>query len=136
MLKKAAGQRHATGTRISLIVQALFYVASGINHFWHEPFYLHFMPDHYSHPLALVKLSGIAEVFGGIGLLVQATRRFAAVGIAVMLVVFFDVHVFMLRHAELFPEVPGWVLWVRIPLQFALIVWALYYARRGARSQV
>ena len=88
------------------------------------------MPDHYAHPLPLVELSGVAEILGGVGLLVPVTRRFSAVGIAAMLVVFFDVHIFMLRHAARFPEVPGWVLWARIPLQFLLIAWALYYARQ------
>jgi len=121
--------------RASLIAQSLFYVASGINHFWRQHFYLHIMPDHYSHPLALVKLSGVAEILGGLGLLLPATRRFSAVGIALMLVVFFDVHVFMLRHPGRFSEVPEWLLWARIPLQFVLIAWALYYSRRvAARS--
>jgi uncharacterized membrane protein len=117
----------------SLFAQSLFYFASGTNHFWHTSFYLHIMPDHYAHPLALVKLSGIAEILGGLGLLVSATRRFSALGIALMLVVFFDVHVFMLRHPARFPGVPEWLLWARIPLQFVLIAWALYYARRNER---
>jgi uncharacterized membrane protein len=125
----------AAAARVGLIAQSLFYVASGTNHFWHENFYLHIMPDHYSHPLALVKLSGVAEILGGLGLLVPATRRFSAVGIAAMLVIFFDVHIFMLRHAGRFPEVPEWVLWARIPLQFLLIAWALYYARRGGSAR-
>lgn len=118
-------------TRASLAVQCALYVASGINHFWHEGFYLHIMPDHYAHPLALVRLSGVAEILGGLGLLVPVTRRFSAVGIAAMLVVFFDVHFFMVRHAARFAEVPAWVLWARIPLQFLLIAWALYFARRS-----
>jgi uncharacterized membrane protein len=71
------------------------------------------------------------------GLLVPVTRRFSAVGIGAMLVVFFDVHFFMLRHAARFPEVPAWVLWARIPLQLLLIGWALYYARqREARTAI
>jgi uncharacterized membrane protein len=131
VLNGAAGKPSIL-SRASLIVQALFYVTSGINHFWHERFYLHIMPDHYAHPLALVKLSGVAEILGGLGLLPLATRRFSAVGIAFMLVVFFDVHVFMLRHAGRFPEAPEWLLWARIPLQFVLIAWALYYARRDS----
>ena len=112
------------------MVQSFFYAASGVNHFWHPNFYLHIMPDHYAHPLMLVRASGVAEILGGIGLLVPVTRRFSAIGIAAMLVVFFDVHIFMLLHAARFPEVPGWVLWVRIPLQFLLIGWALYFARQ------
>ncbi len=116
-------------SQISLVAQSLLYITSGINHFWHEAFYLHIMPDHYAHPALLVQLSGLAEIAGGLGLLLPATRRYSAIGIAVMLVVFLDVHQFMLRHSERYPEAPLWLLWVRIPLQFALLAWALHYAR-------
>lgn len=122
--------------RTGLIAQSLFYVASGINHFWHERFYLHIMPDHYSHPEALVQISGGTEILGGIGLLVPATRRSAAAGIALMLIVFFDVHQYMLLHPERFPEIPRWVLWARIPLQVVLIAWALRYTRTLERQPV
>jgi uncharacterized membrane protein len=117
-------------SKIGLFTQALFYVAGGVNHFWHRPFYVGIMPDHYAHPVALVQLSGVAEILGGVGLAVPFTRRFSAFGIAAMLLVFLDVHIFMLRHPERFPQVPAWVLWGRLPLQAVLIAWALYYARR------
>lgn len=93
------------------------------------------MPDHYSHPDALIALSGLAEILGGVGLLFPATRRTSAVGIALMLLVFLDVHQFMLRHPERFPEVPEWALWARLPLQFVLIAWALHYARNNNPSR-
>jgi uncharacterized membrane protein len=115
---------------VSLIAQALLYVLGGINHFWHTGFYVHIMPDHYAHPEALVLVSGAAEILGGIGLIVPATRRFSAAGIALMLIVYFDVHLFMLTHAARFPEVPVWILWARIPIQFVLIAWAAMYLRR------
>ena len=113
----------------SVLLQSLFYVTSGINHFWHRSFYLRIMPDHYSHPDTLVQISGVAEILGGIGLLVPATRRAAAVGISIMLVVFLDVHQFMLRHPERFPQTPAWILWARLPLQAVLIAWAWRYVR-------
>ena len=116
--------------RVSLIAQASLYVLGGINHFWHTGFYVHIMPDHYAHPEALVLASGVAEILGGIGLLVPATRPFSAAGIVLMLLVYFDVHLFMLTHAGRFPQVPVWILWARIPLQFALIGWAGMYLRR------
>ena len=115
---------------VSLIAQALLYVLGGINHFWHTGFYVHIMPDHYAHPGPLVLASGAAEILGGIGLLAPATRRFSAAGIVLMLIVYFDVHVFMLMHAGQFPEVPAWILWARIPMQFVLIAWAAMYLRR------
>jgi uncharacterized membrane protein len=122
--------------RISLIAQSLFYVASGINHLWHPALYLQIMPDHYSHPATLVLLSGEAEILGGIGLLIPATRRVSAYGIMLILVVFLDVHQFMLRHPERFSQIPEWILWARIPLQFALIAWAWSFTRERDRSRV
>jgi uncharacterized membrane protein len=120
--------------RLGLFAQSLFYVAAGVNHFWHPGFYRHIMPDHYSNPDAMVQLSGLAEILGGLGLLHPLTRRVSATGIALMLVVFFDVHLYMVRHPERFREVPEWALWSRIPLQFALIAWAGAYARGGDQS--
>jgi uncharacterized membrane protein len=112
-----------------LYVQALLYLAGGINHFWHPSFYLAIMPDHYAHPALMVQLSGVAEIAGGLGFLARQTRRLAALGIAAMLVVFLDVHLFMLEHATRFFTIPVWALWVRLFLQFPLIWWALSYAR-------
>jgi uncharacterized membrane protein len=114
----------------SLIAQASLYVLGGVNHFWHPKFYVHIVPDHYAHPAALVRASGVAEILGGTGLFVPATRRVSAAGIILMLVVFLDVHQFMLTHYQRFPEVPLWVLWARIPLQFVLIAWASIYLKR------
>ena len=117
-----------------LLAQSLLYIASGVNHFWHRSFYVHIVPDHYQRPEALVRLSGEAEILGGIGLLLPFTRRLSAASIALMLVIFLDVHQFMLRHPERFPEVPRWVLWARIPLQFVLIGWALSATRTRKES--
>jgi uncharacterized membrane protein len=116
--------------RVGLIAQSLFYIGGGVNHFVHREFYRHIMPDHYAHPAEWVELTGVAEIAGGAGLLLPATRKSAAVGIAAMLVVFLDVHQYMLRHPKRFPGIPKWTLWARIPLQFALIAWALHYARQ------
>lgn len=117
-------------SRASLPVQAVFYIVSGLNHFWHRPVYVGIMPDHYSQPEKWVELSGVAEILGGVGLAIPATRRVSSVGLSLMLLVFLDVHVFMLRHAERFPNIPKWVLWARLPLQAALIAWALHDGRK------
>lgn len=87
------------------------------------------MPDHYGRPETLVSYTGIAEILGGLGLLVPGARQGSAMSIALMLVVYFDVHQHMLRHAERFPDMPKWALQARIPLQLLLIAWALQHAR-------
>ena len=118
----------------SILLQSLFYVMSGVSHFWHPNFYLQIMPDHYSHPDTLVRISGAAEILGGIGLSIPATRRVAALGIIVLLVVFLDVHQFMLSHAERFPQLPKWMLWARLPVQAILIAWAWRYAQKRKQN--
>jgi uncharacterized membrane protein len=46
-----------------------------------------------------------------------------------MLVIYFDVHLFMLIHAERFPSIPVWLLYARIPFQFLFIACAWAYTR-------
>lgn len=117
------------------LVQGTIYIAAGMNHFWHPDFYVHLMPDHYRDPRPLVLFTGLAEMAGGVGLLVPATRKAAAIGLVAMLTGFFDVHIYMLQHPERFPAVPKWALWARIPLQFVLMAWAARYARSTKAQQ-
>ncbi len=119
--------------RISLYLQALLYTSAGLNHLWHPRMYLAIMPDHYTHLSFWVVATGIAEIAVGLGLLVPQTRRAAAIGIVLMLLGYFDVHIFMLRHAtDRFASIPHWALIARLPLQFVLIAWAWVYARRSS----
>ena len=120
---------------LGLAVQSLFYVAAGVNHFWHSRTYVAIMPPHYSHPLGLVQVSGAAEILGGVGLLVPSLRRISSWGIIAMLVVYFDVHIYMALHPERFTPLPAWVLYARLPLQFVLIAWAYAYARPQAPNR-
>lgn len=115
--------------RVSIAAQALLYLAGGINHLWHSRFYVSLMPTHYIHPLALVQATGVAEMLGGIGLVVPFSRRLAAGGIVLMLLGYYDVHIYMARFPERFPEFPRWVIFVRLPLQLLLIAWAYRYTR-------
>lgn len=59
-----------------LALLAVFYIGAGINHFLHPAFYLAIMPPYIPHPLAMIYISGAAEILGGIGVRVgQAGER-------------------------------------------------------------
>jgi uncharacterized membrane protein len=119
-----------TARGVGLVAQSVLYVAAGVNHFWHSSTYVAIMPPHYGHPLGWVQVTGVAEILGGIGLLVPRMRHAAAWGIMAMLVVYFDVHIYMLQHAaDRFASIPLWVLYVRLPLQLVLIAWAWVYTK-------
>ncbi len=103
---------------------ALLFVVAGVNHFidLDHSIYLKIMPPQLPAPRLLVHLSGVAEVLGGLGLLLPATRQAAGWGLLALLVAVFPANVYMaLHHREL--GFPAWLAWGRLPLQLPLLWW-------------
>jgi uncharacterized membrane protein len=118
--------------RINIIVLVVLYVAAGINHFWHPEFYTAIMPQYLPWPSLLVVISGVAEIGLGVLLIPASTRRWAAYGIALMLVAFLPVHIYMIQpsYRVLHPNITPLLAWGRLLLQPVLILWVLTLARR------
>lgn len=115
------------------ILFALFFVAAGVNHFINPAFYLNIMPPYLPWHYALVIVSGVAEVVLGVGLLIPKTSRYAAWGLILLLIAIFPANIHMATHPELYPNIPPIALWLRLPLQLLLILWAYWYTRRSNR---
>jgi len=111
------------------LLLGIFFVLAGINHFVNPDFYMNIMPDYFPFHYALVLLSGVTEIVAGAMLFYGPTVRLGAWGIVAMLVIFFTVHIHMIVHADRYPNVPPWALWLRIVLQFVFIAWAWWYTR-------
>lgn len=113
----------------------IFFIAAGINHFWHSDFYVAMMPPYLPLHAALVVLSGLAEI--GLGALVLLTRwqRVAGWGLVALSVAVFPANVHMALHPELFTMfTPAW-LWLRLPLQAVAIGWIVWCTQlRGTGS--
>ena len=117
--------------RRARFVFAAFFTLAGVLHFVVPGSYLAIMPPALPQPLLLVYLSGAAEIIGGIGLLVPATRRVACLWLIVVLVAVLPANFQMLANARA-RGVSGWaeaLLWLRLPFQFVLIWW-LWKLRR------
>jgi uncharacterized membrane protein len=112
---------------IDLYFMAFMYVVAGLFHFIKPKAYLRIMPRFLPYPKQLVFWSGVAEVMLGVGLLFTSTRNLSIIGIVAMLLVFLLVHFNMLRGKKEAAGVPKWILVLRIPIQFVLIWWALFY---------
>ncbi|RZL07520.1 MAG: DoxX family membrane protein [Hymenobacter sp.] len=111
---------------------AVVFVGAGILHFIHPETYLRIMPPALPAPRLLVLLSGVAEVVGGLGLLLPATRRWAVWGLLALLVAVLPANVYMLQlHEQL--HIPQWVLWARLPLQ-PLLMWLVWRAGKPRAS--
>jgi uncharacterized membrane protein len=111
----------------------VFMVVAGANHFVAPAAYVAMMPIALPAPTALVYISGVAEILGGLGLILPATRRLAGWGLIALLVAIFPANINMaVHHLPLGGrEVPTWALWARLPLQILLVVWAYGCSRRA-----
>jgi len=120
--------------RASLLGMAVFYVLAGIQHFRAPDFYVHIVPPALPAPQTLVYLSGWAEIFLGLALLVPQLRRFAAWGVIALLVAVFPANLHMWWNDVPMDgrPLPGWFHAVRLPLQGVLILWAWWYTRPEA----
>ena len=110
-------------TASRLLLGAVF-VGGGVLHFVRPSMYLPAMPPALPFPLALILASGVAEVAGGVGLWLPAGawRRAAGWGLAALLVAVYPANVFMAMAGV---TEPAWALWARLPVQGALVAWAL-----------
>jgi uncharacterized membrane protein len=106
-------------------------VGAGLNHFLSPAPYVAMMPAALPAPGALVAISGVAEILGGLGLIWPQTRRWAAWGLVLLLLAVFPANVNMaVNHLPLGERaMPAWALWARLPLQAVLIAWAWWYTR-------
>ena len=111
---------------------ALFFVVAGIAHFVFPDAYARIVPPYLPQPKALVLVSGVAAIAGGIGILVQKTRRAAAFGLVVLLIAVFPANIYMAVAHVPFAGLAGksWIQWLRLPLQGPLIWWAWQYTRK------
>jgi len=105
---------------------ALFFVVASANHFRTPEIYLGMMPPWLPAPGLMNTISGAAEIFGGIGLLIAATRRAAGWGLIALLIAVFPANL----HVALQGHMPGTgfsplTLWLRLPFQaiFIAAVW-------------
>lgn len=104
---------------------AAFFVGSGVNHFASPRFYRAIVPPRLQPQAKLVvDLSGVAEIAGGLGVLLPGTRRPAAMGLIALLAAVFPANLHMARNPESFPKIPRWALYARLPLQPLMMWWA------------
>lgn len=106
-------------------------VGAGALHFISPEPYVAMTPAVLPAPLVLVYISGVAEILGGLGLILPATRRLAAWGLIALYLAIFPANINMAINQLPLGDhaLPSWALWARLPLQLVLIAWAYRYTR-------
>jgi uncharacterized membrane protein len=114
-----------TQSSLSQRLLGAFFLFAGVAHFVIPDVYERIVPPSRRHEARrLVQLSGIAEILGGIGVLVPATRRPAGLGLIALLAAVFPANLYMAREPERFARVPRLALYARLPLQPLMMWWA------------
>lgn len=120
-----------------LVFVFLWFFIGGIAHFVVTEIEMRIVPPYIPWPRAAVLVSGGFELLGAAGLVWRPTRRTAGVGLFLLTIAVTPCHVYMLQRAELFPSIPLWALWLRLPIQvalLALIAWCTAPDRRYASA--
>jgi uncharacterized membrane protein len=117
-------------------VLTVFMVAAGVNHFISPAAYVAMVPDALPAHALLIQISGVAEILGGLGLIVPRTRRLAAWGLIALFVAVFPANINMaVNDLPLGSHhVASALLWARLPLQLVLIAWAAWFTRADAAA--
>jgi uncharacterized membrane protein len=107
------------------------FAAAGLLHFAKPRVYESIMPDYLPAHRELVLASGLAELAGGAGLLADRTARPAGWWLIATMVAVFPANVHMALHPERHRRIPPWALWVRLPLQAAIVAQIWRSSLRG-----
>lgn len=112
-----------------------FYFLAGVNHFVMPEFYFPLIPPSFRFVSTINWISGVLEIFFALGLCFSATRRFAAIGIVLLLIAFLPSHIYFIQIGACASDslcVPGWVAWLRLVVIHPLLIyWAFLFTKRN-----
>ena len=124
---------HLIARFILRVALAALFLFAGALHLLDPALFLPVMPPWIPFHLACIKISGVFELLGGLGLLIPE-RRVQVVtgwGLMLLLVAVFPANIYMaVAHIKIhgFPSQP-WIGWFRLPLQ-ALLILAVAWVTR------
>jgi uncharacterized membrane protein len=102
---------------------ALVFILAGMAHFFAAADFIRFLPDGFPYKSFAVAATGVIEVALGIGLFIPKFRTLSAMGVLILLVIYFPLHIIDLNRY--IPVVGSKAIaWVRLPAQLLMIVMA------------
>lgn len=117
--------------RIFSVLLTLAMVLAGVSHFTMPATYVAIVPDYLPAPLALVYISGVAEILLGLALQIPGLRRLAGFGLIALFIAVLPANINQAVHNLQPPglEMSPTMVWVRLPMQLVLIAWAYWMTR-------
>jgi uncharacterized membrane protein len=120
--------------RAGLIFVFLWFFIGGSGHFIEPQFFQQIVPPWVPYPLETVYVSGLFELLGAFALFVPRLRPLAGIALFALIICVTPANIYMLQNAGHFPWVPVWALWLRLPIQVALLA-CVWWSTRPALPQ-
>jgi uncharacterized membrane protein len=115
----------ATWIESARVALATMFLFTSISHFGPmKKDLIAMVPPALPRPDLLVTFTGIAELAGAAGVLVARTTLWAAWGMILLLALMLPANVSAVRRGVLLRGKPATALWLRVPMQLLLILWA------------
>lgn len=113
------------------VILAVCIIVAGILHFAVPEPFIRIVPDFLPSPAALVYISGVFEILGGIGLLTPPVSQLAAWGLLALFIAVFPANINMAVNHIHIDGIPdgNWFQAIRLPFQAVLIAWAYWYTK-------
>ncbi len=115
----------------TIYFMSIAYTYVGIRHFIDPDFFLAIMPNYFSLHLFFVYLTGLMEVVFGVLLVFRKTRKIAAYGLIVLLVIVFPANIHLV-HSELSQsilDVTKEQSLIRLPFQGLFLLLAYWHSK-------
>ena len=117
--------------KLGFLGMIFFYLVAGINHFIMPEFYYPLIPDYLPAKVLINGVSGSLEILLAIGMLIPWTRKWSALGIILLLLVFIPSHIYFIQIGSCVDSslcVAEWIAWIRLVVVHpVLMFWAWCY---------
>ena len=122
---------------ITIYSLSILYVVVGVKHFTHLDFFLVIVPPYLPYPELLVYVSGFFEILFGVLLIPTKTRKYAALGLILLLIAVFPANIYLFNSeiAQNSYGISRQFALIRLPFQIPLIVIAYWHSKENTSKK-
>jgi len=117
---------------LSRWILVIFFLVAGVNHFIMPDVYIKLIPPYLPFPELINWISGLAEIVLGLGLIFPSTRKWAALGLILLLIAFIPAHIYIFEIGPQVTEsiyIPKWLAWFRLVVIHPLLIYWIWTNR-------
>lgn len=122
---------------ITIYSFSILYVVVGVKHFVNIDFFLVIVPPYLPYSELLVYVSGFFEILLGVLLIPTKTRKYAALGLIILLIAVFPANIYLF-NSEIAQNIYGisrQFALIRLPFQIPLIVIAYWHSKENTSKK-